>query len=132
MDIIGQWKLTLLDISGCGNRTVSFYISVITYYVWILLFVSGVPSHMIIFHSYGWIITTGEGLYFRAILPALPVIEQWEFLSVPHLYCESGLGFSDLWYSHLLTRVCQWNGHYLFIRPTPVADLGHFQRHSKL
>ena len=48
----------------------------------------------------------------------LMAIEQWGFLSVPHLLWHGHpfkiVIFEDLWHLHLLPSVWQWSCHYLF------------------
>ena len=56
---------------------------------------------------------------------ALMVIEQWEFLSVPHLLWHGNpfimVISEDPWHSHLYPSVWQWCCHYLFLRLRSVA-----------
>ena len=52
---------------------------------------------------------------------ALTAIEQWGFLSVPHLLCTGHPFILDQWHLHLLQSVWQWSCHYLFLRLRSVA-----------
>ena len=50
-------------------------------------YVCGSSSHSRIFHSYGDVTITGEGLQILTYSSALMAIEQWGFLSVSQLLC---------------------------------------------
>ena len=86
----------------------------------VCLFVWSLSSHSRIFHSYGDVSITGEGLqiltYSRHLWPLSS-----ECSLVCHTYCDTGFPFimvisEEPWYSHLLPSVLQWSCHYLFLR----------------
>ena len=104
-----------------------------TYVYWVFaclslcfcLFVWGVTSLSRMFHSYGYITTTSEGLQILTF-----VRHSWplssEGSSACHIYCNTGHLFiivisEDPWHSHLLQSIPQWSYQYLFLRLRSVA-----------
>ena len=91
------------------------------------MFVWGLSSHSRIFHSYGDVTITGEGLqiltYARHSWPF--GIEQWGFFSVPHLLWH----WASVYNGHLrgpvtlvpIAEHLEWSCHYLFLRLRSVA-----------
>ena len=89
---------------------------------WVLcfLFVCGFTSYSRIFHSYGGVTITGEGLHILTYTR-----HSWPLSSVGSLACHT---YSDTrhpftmviseypWHSHLLPSVWLWNCHYLISR----------------
>ena len=91
-------------------------------FIYIILFfggfVWGFTSHSRIFHSYGDVTITGEGLQSLKY-----VRHPWSLYSevslACHTYCDTSQPFlmvssEDPWHSHLLPSVWQWSCHYLF------------------
>ena len=85
----------------------------------------GFSSHSRIFHSYGDVTITVEGLkvltYARHSWPLSS-----EGSSACHTYCDTGHPFimvisEDPWHSHLLPSVWQWRFRYLFLQLRSVA-----------
>ena len=83
-------------------------------------------SHLRIFHSYGEVIITSEGvqilIYARYSWPLTS-----EGFLVCHTHCDTEhlfilVIFEDPWQSHLLSSVWQRNCHYLFLRLRSVAS----------
>ena len=84
------------------------------------MFVCGLSSHSRIFHSYGDVTITGEGLQILTYARHLWPLSSEGSLAC-HTYCDTGHPFimvisEDLWHSHLLPSVYQWSCHYLFLR----------------
>ena len=84
----------------------------------VCLFVLSFSSHSGIFHLYGDITITGEGLqilmYTRHSWPS----SRGGSLTC-HTYCDIGNPFimvisEEPWHSHLMSSVWQWSCHYLF------------------
>ena len=60
-------------------------VNCINWLIFVCLCVWCLSSHSWIFHSYGNVTITGEGLQIFALCSALMAIEQWGFFSVPRL-----------------------------------------------
>ena len=93
--------------------------------LFVCLFVRSFSSQSRIFHSFGDVTITGEGL--QILTYALRV---WPLNSEGSLacltYCDMGHPFImvislDAWHSHLLPSVWQWSCHYLYWRLRYVA-----------
>ena len=93
-----------------------------------VLLVLSFSSHSRIFHSFGDVTITGEGL--QILIYAR---HSWPLSSESSLtcntYCDTGQPLimvisEDPWHSHQLTNVWQWNCHYLFkrLRSIPLGD----------
>ena len=104
------------------------------HWFFVCLFVCmGLISHPRIYHSYGDVTITGEGLqiltYARHSWPL-----SGEGSLACHTYCATGHPFvmvisEDPWHSHLLPSVWQWSCHYLFSRDRESnPDLPHTRR----
>ena len=90
-----------------------------------LLFVWGFSSHLRIFHSYGDVTITGEGLQILTYAQHL-----WPFSSegslACHTYCDTAhpfiiVIFEDPCHSHLLPSIWQCSWHQLFLQLGYVA-----------
>ena len=84
------------------------------------LFVWGFTSHFRVFHSFGNVSITGEGLQILIYAPHLWPLSS-EGSSTWHTNCDKGHPFikvisEDPWHSHLLPSVWQWSCYYLFLR----------------
>ena len=89
------------------------------------LFVWSFSSHSRIFHSFGDVTSTGEGLQILTYAQHLWPLSREGSLAC-HTYCDMGhlfiLVFSESpWHSHLLPSVWQWSCHYLFKQHGSVA-----------
>ena len=92
-------------------------------------YVCGFPSHLRIFHSYGDITMTGDGLQILTYARHLWTLNSEGSLAC-HTSCEAGHPFimlisQDPWHIHLLPSVWQWSCHYLFLRLWSVIRLEH-------
>ena len=89
--------------------------------LFVCLFFWHFSSHSRIFHSYGDINMTGEGLQILTYAQHLLLLISEGSLTC-HTYCDTGNPFiivisENPWHSHLL----QWRCHYLFLRLTSVT-----------
>ena len=80
----------------------------------------GFPSHSRIFHSYGDVTITSEGLQILTDSRHFWQLSSEDSLSC-HAYCDTGHPFimvfsEDPWHSHLLPSAWQWNCHWLVCR----------------
>ena len=98
---------------------VCLFVRLIVCFLFVYLFVSS------IFHLYGDVTITGEGLQILTYAR-----HSWPFSSVAsftcHTYCDTAHPFimvisEDPWHSHLLPNVKEWSCHYLFLRRMPVT-----------
>ena len=85
----------------------------------------GFSSHSRIFHSYGDVTITGEGLQILTYARHLRPLSHEGSLAC-HTYCDTGHPFimvisEDPWQSHILPSVWPWSCHYLFLWPRSVA-----------
>ena len=90
-----------------------------------LLLILGLSSHSRIFHSYGDVTITGEGLQILTYARHSPPSSSDGSLAC-HTYFDTGHPFimvisEDPWHSHLLPSVWQWSCRYRFLRLSSVA-----------
>ena len=89
------------------------------------MFIWSLYSHSRIFHSYGNVTNTGEGLQILTYDQHICPLSREGSLSC-YTYCDMDQPFimvisEDTLHSHLLPSVWQWSCHYLFLRYRSVA-----------
>lgn len=73
-----------------------------------------------VLYSYRDVKITGDGFQFFHQYSGIMIIEQWRFLTVSYLYCDTGQQFmivisENMWPWNLLSSVWQWSCHYIFL-----------------
>ena len=96
-----------------------YFICQLCSFLFVYLFIWGLSSHLRIFHSYGDVTNSGEGLHILSYAR-----HSWPLSSegsvACHTHCDTGHPFimvisEDPWHSHLLPNVWQWSCHCLFL-----------------